>query len=130
MIYNVNSDRGFGSGYKLEFYQNSPGEHPVKDFLESLPERPQVKVAAWLRLLQEKGPNLHRPYADILEEPIRELRVSFGRLEIRLFYFIHGKNIVATHGVLKKTRQIPKEEIELAKRYRNDWLITFSGGKS
>lgn len=74
-----------------------------------------MKVAAWLRLLQEKGPNLHRPYADILEEPIRELRISFGRLEIRLLY--------------KKSRQVHKEEIELAKRYRNDWLMTFGGGK-
>jgi len=116
--------------YKLEFYQTPRGDYPAKDFVESLPERPQMKVAAWLRLLQEKGPNLHRPYADILEEPIRELRVSFGRLEIRLLYFIHGKSIVATHGFLKKSRQVLKEEIELANRYRNDWLITFCGGKS
>ena len=118
------------SAYRLEFYQTPRGDYPTKDFMESLPERPQAKVTAWLRLLQEKGPHLHRPYADILEEPIRELRISFGRLEIRLFYFIDGKNIVATHGVLKKTRHVPKEEIELAKRYRNDWLIAFGGGKS
>lgn len=118
------------SAYTLEFYQTPRGDYPAKDFVESLPERPQGKVAARLRLLQEKGPNLHRPYADMLEEPIRELRVSFGRLEIRLFYFIHGKNVVATHGALKKTRHVPKEEIELAKRYRDDWLIAFRGGKS
>lgn len=130
MIYNVNLNRGLGDGYRLEFYRAPRGEHPAKDFLESLPERPQMKVAAWLRLFQEKGPDLHRPYADILEGPIRELRVSFGSLEIRIFYFIHGKCIVATHGALKKTRQVPIGEIELAKRYRNDWLITFGGGKS
>lgn len=97
--------------------------------MESLPERPQAKVAAWLRLLQEKGPNLRRPYADILEEPIRELRVSFGRLEIRLLYFIQGRSIVATHGFLKKGRQVLKEEIERAKRYHEDWSIAFGGGR-
>lgn len=112
-------------GYKLEFYQTLRGDYPAKDFIESLPGRPQVKVAAWLRLLQEKGPDLHRPYAVILEEPVRELRVSFGRLEIRLFYFIHGKNIVVVHGILKKWRQIPKEDIERAKHYRNGWLRSF-----
>lgn len=130
MIYNVHSDRGFANVYRLEFYRTPRGERPAKDFLESLPERPQMKAAAWLRLLQERGPNLHRPYADILDGPIRELRVSFGRLEIRIFFFIHGRCIVATHGALKKTRQVPIGEIELAKRYRSDWLITFGGGKS
>ena len=88
-----------------------------------------MKVAAWLERLQEKGPDLQRPYADVLDEPIRELRVSFGRLEIRLLYFIHGKSIVITHGFTKKTRRVPREEIELAKRYRNDWLVTFGGGR-
>ena len=87
-----------------------------------------MKAAAWIGLLQEKGPNLQRPYADLLDEPIRELRVSFGRLEIRLLYFIHGKSIVLTHGFVKKTQKTPREEIDMAKRYRNDWLISFGGG--
>ena len=87
-----------------------------------------MKTAAWLGLLQEQGPNLHRPYADILEESIRELRVTFGRLEIRILYFIHGKSIVLTHGFMKKTQKVPQEEIDLAKRYRHDWLLTFGGG--
>ena len=116
--------------YKLEFYRTPRGDYPAKDFIESLPERPQAKVASWLRLLQEKGPDLRRPYADILDEAIRELRISFGRLEIRLFYFIHGKNIVVTHGILKKMRHIPAEDIERAKSSRNAWLIIFGGGKS
>jgi phage-related protein len=89
-----------------------------------------MKVAAWLKLLQEKGPNLPRPYADVLDEPIRELRVSFGRLEIRLLYFIYGRSIVVvTHGFLKKTRKAPKDEIQRAMRYRNDWIITFGEEK-
>lgn len=82
-----------------------------------------MKVAAWLRLLQEKGPNLRRPYADVLEEPVRELRVSFGRLEVRMLYFIHGRRIViVTHGFLKKTKGVPKKEILRAMRYRDDWI--------
>ena len=87
-----------------------------------------MKTAAWIGLLQERGPNLHRPYADVLEESIRELRVTFGRLEVRILYFIHGKSIVLTHAFMKKTQKVPQEEIEFAKRYRNDWILTFGGG--
>ncbi|OIO06255.1 MAG: hypothetical protein AUJ52_12625 [Elusimicrobia bacterium CG1_02_63_36] len=116
--------------YKLEFYQTPRGDYPAKDFLESLDERPRMKAAVWLKLLQEKGPNLPRPYADVLEEPIRELRVSFARLEIRLLYFIYGRSIVVvTHGFLKKTKKVPKADIQRALRYRNDWILTFGGGK-
>lgn len=82
-----------------------------------------MKVAAWLGLLQERGPGLARPYAGVLEEPVRELRVSFGRLDIRLLY---GRDtIVVTHGFLKKTRKVSREEICQAMRYRRDWLARF-----
>lgn len=65
----------------------------------------------------------------MLEAPVRELRVSHGHLEIRFLYFIEGKTIVFTSGFLKKTKDVPKEEIEKAKRYRNEWLEMNKGGK-
>src|SRR5271170_5758491 len=102
-------DEAERTAYRLEFYRSARGGCPAREFLEALEERPRMKVAAWLGLLQEKGPALQRPYADVLEGPIRELRVSFGRLEIRLLYFIHSKSIVVTHGFLKKTQQVPEE---------------------
>jgi len=56
--------------------------------------------------------------------------VSFARLEIRLLYFIYGRSIVVvTHGFLKKTKKVPKADIQRALRYRNDWILTFGGGK-
>jgi len=117
-----------GGPYKVEFLKGRRGDYPARDFLDSLPERPRMKAAAWIGLLQEKGPDLPRPYADVAVEPIRELRVSFGRLEIRLLYFFHGKRIILTHGFLKKTRLLPGDEIERARRYRAGWLGTFGGG--
>lgn len=77
--------------------------------------------------MQEKGTQLLRPYADMLEAPVRELRVSHGHLEIRFLYFIEGETIVLTNGFLKKTKGVPKGEIGKAKRYRNEWLKMFKG---
>ena len=99
----------------------------MSDFLDGLPEGARTKAASWLGLLQQEGPNLRRPYADVLEGPIRELRVSFGRLEIRVLYFIEGRSIVATNGFLKKTREVPRGEIERAGRRRQSWLARFGG---
>lgn len=108
--------------YQIEFYQTPGGDHPAAEFLKDLPTKVRAKVAFWMNLLQNEGPNLKRPYADTLQGSIRELRVSFGKLEVRMLYFIHDKQIVLTHGFLKKTQQTPPSEIERAERYRADWL--------
>ncbi|OGR68161.1 MAG: hypothetical protein A2081_02385 [Elusimicrobia bacterium GWC2_61_19] len=108
--------------YSVEFYQTPGGEYPARDFLAQLQAKVRAKVAKWLQLLQEEGPDLKRPYADMLHDGIRELRVSFGHIEVRLLYFIDGKAIVLSHGFLKKTLQTPVMEIERSKRYRADWL--------
>jgi hypothetical protein len=122
MIYHVILSRG--EPYRVEFALTSRGDAPAKDFLESLAERPRDKVEAWIAMLQEQGPDLPRPYADVVSAPIRELRVSFGRLEIRLLYFIHGRRIVLTQGFLKKTRETPVGEIAHAARLRALWLAS------
>jgi hypothetical protein len=82
--------------YRVEFALTARGDAPARDFLDSLPERPRKKAAAWIALLAEKGPDLPRPHADAVSGPIRELRVSFARLEIRVLYFIHGRRVVLT----------------------------------
>lgn len=116
--------------YKLEFYRAPRGTCPVREFLGVLPDRLQMKVAAWLGMLQEQGPQLHRPYSDVVQGPIRELRISLGRLEVRLLYFFHGSRIIVTHGFLKKCQRLPPMEIKRAHRYRAAWLASTEGDES
>jgi phage-related protein len=108
-------------GYKIEYFQAEGGDLTTVDFLTGLPIKVRAKIAKWVQLLQEEGPDLKRPYADMLRDGIRELRVSFGHLDIRLLYFIEGTVIVITHGFLKKTWQTPFTEIEKAKKCRAEW---------
>jgi phage-related protein len=108
--------------YSIEMYQTPGGDYPASDFLKGLPTKVRAKAASWINLLQQEGPNLKRPHADMLSGNIRELRISFGRLEVRILYFIHEKQIVLTHGFLKKTQKTPPCEIQRAERYRADWL--------
>lgn len=114
--------------YEVEFYRTIRGDSPVDDFLDGLEPRVRAKVEKWIVMLEEQGPSLPRPYADLLVAPIRELRVGFGRMEARLLYFIHDRTIVViTHGLLKKTRRMDPAEIERAMRARTDWLMRHGG---
>jgi phage-related protein len=79
------------------------------------------KIAAHLELLAQEGPNLRRPYADILVGPIRELRVGLGRLEHRILYhFVLKDAIILLHAFLKKADAVPQSEIDIAVARMND----------
>ena len=108
--------------YQVTFYTTRRGQSLLDEFLDELPESHLGKVYRWIRLLEQYGPNLPRPYADVLDGPIRELRVRYGHNQYRFFYFFHGKAIIMTHGIMKKTGSVPVGNIEQAKRYRQDWI--------
>ena len=89
----------------------------------------RAKAEKWMEKLEEEGPNLPRPYADVVRGKIRELRVSFTSNEYRFLYFFFGRRIIITHGFLKKTRQIARGEIERAERTMRDFLQRYLGGE-
>ncbi len=59
--------------YNLVLYTTDRGDSPVDEFLDGLDKKSRAKVAAHLSLLEEQGPNLKRPYADVVRGKIREL---------------------------------------------------------
>lgn len=115
--------------YEVLFYEAADGGCPVQEFLDDLLPKVRGKVAKWLELLEQEGPNLPRPYADVIRGKIRELRVSFGGLHYRFLYFFHGKRIIMTHGVMKKTSAIPEGEISHAERLMADFYQRLGGGE-
>ena len=63
------------------------------------------------------------PYSEKLEDGIFELRAKVGSDISRvLYFFVVGRKIILTNGFIKKTQKTPKSEIELAKKYRADYL--------
>ncbi len=96
---------------------------PVSDFLDSCRTEHQVKVLHFLELLEEMGPTLPRPYADLLEDGIHELRVSLSGDHIRILYFFCFETyIVAYHALRKHSSKVPDAYIQETRRYREMFL--------
>jgi phage-related protein len=109
--------------HEVIFYQSSRGEYPVKEFLDDLDKKARAKVYQHLMLLEKEGPNLLRPYADHVRGKIRELRVRFSSVNVRIFYFFFVREqIVLLHAFSKKTQELPEKEIEQAERNMKDWI--------
>ena len=109
------------AGYEVILYETREGKCPAQDFLDDLNPKVRAKVAKWLGMLEREGPNLPRPYADVIRGKIRELRVSFGGMHHRFLYFFDEKRIVVTHGFVKKSSAVPEEEILRALRSMTDF---------
>lgn len=115
--------------YEVLFYEDIRGDCPIDEFLDSLQPKVRAKVEKWMEKLEEHGPDLPRPYADIVKGKIRELRVVFSSNRCRFLYFFFGKKIVITHGFEKKTNKVPVNEIERAERFMQDFLNRYQGGE-
>ena len=109
--------------YEVEFYENTKGEQPVKEFLLALDPKMRAKMLHLIELLQDNGPALREPYSKNLSHKIFELRAQFGSDITRvLYFFCVGRHIILTHGFVKKTQKTPPSEIDRAKKYREDYL--------
>ena len=99
---------------RLILYRDADGRVPFLDWLESLDSSTRAKCRVRLRRLAELGHQLRRPEADYVENGIHELRAKHARINHRMLYFFHGREIVLTHGFTKQQARVPRREIELA----------------
>ncbi len=92
------------------FYCDANGSAPVLEWLDELRRKDRrafKKCEAAIGMLATFGHELRRPLADILENGIYELRARFGKVNYRILFFYHGRNVaVLAHG-LTKERAVP-----------------------
>src|SRR3989338_10881700 len=114
---------------RIVFYTTEGDDSPIDDFLDKLDVKSRAKVEAYLSLLAEHGPNLKRPYADIVRGKIRELRIHFSSNQYRSLYFFQLRDqIVLVHAFSKKTQQLKERAIELAEKRMQDWIQQHPAG--
>ena len=116
--------------WNILFCDEMEQDCPVADFINTCTPRNQVKVLRLLTLLEEQGPILPRPYADVLYDGIHELRFTLSQEKVRvLYFFCYQKFIVLYYVFFKNTSKVPKKHINKVIAYRNDFLERVSEKK-
>jgi len=115
---------------KAIYYENERNRRPVEEFINGLESRLKAKVLARIEFLESRWQELRRPYVDALQEGLYELRIVFSGNQIRVIYaYMFSDYIVLLHGIIKKTREVPREDMLKAKNRMNDFQARFRKGK-
>ena len=103
--------------YEYEFAEIN-GKNEIVEFLDSLNSKDKAKIIAYMDKLVDLLNNFQFPNEKLskyLKNGIFELRVSLKNTTSRCFYFfLSEKNIIFTHGYIKKVEKTPNSEIEKA----------------
>jgi hypothetical protein len=73
--------------WEVEFFSDDNENCELQEWILNLKQSHRDKVIAWIDKLQEMGPLLPRPYADILRDGIHELRIKVAHNQMRISIF-------------------------------------------
>jgi phage-related protein len=105
----------------VRFYASEAGNEPVREWLKSLPLEDRKTIGSDILAVQWAWP-VGKPLVDSMGAGLWEIRSNLGNRIARTFFMIAGQEIILLHGILKKSRTAPKQEIELARKRRKHYL--------
>jgi len=109
---------------RIQFHTASSGRCPIREHLDTLPDKTARKIAWVLRAVRD----LERVPANYLKklvntDDIWEIRVNVGRNTFRLLGFFHGQElIILSNSFQKRSQKTPRGEIRLAEERKADFL--------
>ena len=109
---------------QITFYKTKLDVAPVEVFLDALSAKQAQKIV-WTMQLVEELPRVSTQYLKKLSgtEEIWEIRAQVGSDIFRILgFFIEDSQFIATNGFQKKSMAVPRSEISLAQKRRQDYL--------
>ena len=118
-------------GWSIEFYLDTQGRSPVREFLASLDRKTQIRFDWSIERLRTLNVNAREPLVKHLDGKLWELRRKSDGNIYRIVYFCFtGKKIVFLHGFQKKTQKTPRPELEVAQKRMEDYLQRRGGERN
>ena len=99
----------------------------AREYLKSIDRKAHNKIIFNIdKSKQVNDPELFKK----LDNEIWEFRTKYQNLQHRLLAFWDKRNpksilVICTHGFIKKTQKVPKQEIEKARRLMKQYFETF-----
>lgn len=99
----------------VRFFRSAQGREPVREWLKRLDDKARKAIGVDIRTMQFGWP-VGMPLVEKLETDLWEVRVNLADGIARVLFTIHEDQAVLLHGFVKKSRKIPKDDLDTAKR--------------
>lgn len=107
---------------KAAFYRTAAaGNEPVRDWLKSLSPEDRKLIGEDILAVEKQWPQ-GLPLVRKMEADLWEVRTVLPQRKARVLFTVWGPFMVLLHGFIKKEQKTPKEDLDLAKKRRNDVL--------
>lgn len=107
---------------QIIFYKTNNDKCPVEDFLDSLDDNTVSKILAILKYVEDFDIIPEKFFKKLTTE-IYEIRIKYENNIYRILCFFHINSLVIlTNGFQKKMQKTPRNEIDLALKYKNDYI--------
>jgi phage-related protein len=108
--------------WRIDYFREDSGRSPVESFIEALSTDEQADVMVGIDMLRSHGVSLGRPWVAPLGKGLWELRVR-ARRQLRILYVLGtARTFVLLHAFVKKTREVPQADINIATRRMKRYL--------
>ncbi len=109
---------------KVVFFRTEAGNEPVREWLRGLPREECKTVGVDILKVQFAWP-LGKPLVDNLGGGLWEVRSRLGNRISRTLFVVVDEEIVLLHGFIKKTEKTRADELNLAKKRKNQYLQAY-----
>jgi phage-related protein len=100
----------------LAFWRSAAGREPVREWLKKLSRNDKCTIGRDMAKVQFGWP-VGLPLCRPLRDGLWEARSSLpSKREARIFFGFHDGTLIALHGVIKKGRKVPTDDLALARQ--------------
>ena len=104
----------------LQFYKNSGGNEPVREWLLALDAPDRHAIGQDLMRAQWRWP-VGMPLCRPMGQGLWEIRTGLpSNCIARVLICLYEGNLVALHGFIKKTQKTPADELTLARKRQKE----------
>ena len=109
---------------KVYFFKNPSGTEPVREWLKLRTHEDKKAIGEDIKAVEFLWP-VGYPQVVKLDKDLWEVRTDLQDGICRVFFTVWKRYMVLLHGIIKKSRKPPKQDLDIAKKRRN---MVLAGG--
>ncbi len=106
---------------QVVFFRTPAGNEPVRQWLKDMPIGDKKQIGEDIKMIEFSWP-VGLPHVRKLDADLWEVRSILPGRIARVIFTIWKQHMVLLHGFIKKNQKTPQDELELAKRRRDEVL--------